>query len=84
MTGPFIKLYHGYLYITRGLPRTPRNLLTTVLFLCAACVISGELLRHTGGENNSDLVFIFTASPPRWWGRCASTTFSCSPSAPSP
>ena len=58
MTGPFIKLYHGYLYITRGLPRTPRNLLTTVLFLCAACVISGELLRHTGGENNSDLVFI--------------------------
>ena len=41
-----------------GLPRTPRNLLTTVLFLCAACIISGELLRHTGGENNSDLVFI--------------------------
>ena len=58
MTGPFIKLYHGYLYITRGLPRTPRNLLTTVLFLCAACVISGALLRHTGGENNSALAFI--------------------------
>ena len=55
---PFIKLYHGYLHLTRGLPRTPRNLLTTVLFLCAACIISGELLRHTGGENNSDLVFI--------------------------
>ena len=55
---PFIKLYHGYLHLTRGLPRMPRNLLTTVLFLCAACIISGELLRHTGGENNSDLVFI--------------------------
>ena len=52
------KLYDQYEHLTRFLPKVPKNLLTTMLFLCAACVVSGELLRHTGGENNSDLVFI--------------------------
>lgn len=58
MTRPFLYLYHQYIHLTHRLPQTPRNLLTTVLFLCAACVVSGALLQHTGAENNSDLVFI--------------------------
>ena len=43
--------------MTRFLPKIPRNLLTTGLFLCIAYCVSGVLLRHTGAENNSPLVF---------------------------
>ena len=39
-------------------PRLPRNLLVTALFLCAAYLASGILITHTGGENNSALVFV--------------------------
>lgn len=58
-------------------PGHPRNLGVTALFLCAAYWASGLLIGHTGGENNSALVFVlavalislltsgyFTASPP--------------------
>ena len=40
------------------IPRLPRNILVTALFLCAAYFISGLLIGHTGGENNSALVFV--------------------------
>ncbi|MGI5962898.1 MAG: sensor histidine kinase [Lawsonibacter sp.] len=40
------------------IPERPRNLLVTVLFLCAAYLASGLLITHTGGENNSALVFV--------------------------
>ena len=40
------------------IPEFPRNILVTVLFLCAAYLISNLLIGHTGGENNSALVFV--------------------------
>ena len=36
----------------------PRNILVTALFLCAAYLASSILITHTGGENNSALVFV--------------------------
>ena len=42
----------------KRIPEFPRNILVTVLFLCAAYLISGLLIGHTGGENNSALVFV--------------------------
>lgn len=39
------------------LPQVPRDVAVLVLSLCAACVASSVLLQHTGGENNSALVF---------------------------
>ena len=40
------------------IPALPRNLLVTALFLCAAYLTSSILIGHTGGENNSALVFV--------------------------
>ena len=42
----------------RRVPQFPRNILVTLLFLCAAYFVSGILMNHTGGENNSALVFV--------------------------
>ena len=39
-------------------PAIPRNLGVTALFLCAAYHASSILITHTGGENNSALVFV--------------------------
>ncbi len=40
------------------IPELPRNILVTALFLCGAYLLSGILISHTGGENNSALVFV--------------------------
>ena len=40
------------------LPRVPRNLMVTVIFLFGAYWASSILITHTGGENNSALVFV--------------------------
>lgn len=40
------------------IPELPRNILVTVLLLCGAYLVSGILITHTGGENNSALVFV--------------------------
>ena len=54
----FSALYQwGYVQLHR-IPALPRNILVTVLFLCSAYLASGILIHHTGGENNSALVFV--------------------------
>lgn len=47
----------GYRQMHR-IPSLPRNILVTALFLCAAYLASSILITHTGGENNSALVFV--------------------------
>ena len=50
-----------YEYLERlfhRIPPIPRNLFVTALFLCVAYWVSGILISHTGGENNSALVFV--------------------------
>ncbi len=52
---------HTYQYLDQQfhkVPRVPRNLLVTALFLFAAHWASSILISHTGGENNSALVFV--------------------------
>ena len=44
------------------LPKIPRNLGVTALFLCAAYWASRVLITHTGGENNSALVFVLAVA----------------------
>ena len=44
------------------IPAVPRNLGVTVLFLCAAYGASSALIGHTGGENNSALVFVLAVA----------------------
>lgn len=46
-------LYNQYF----RLPELPRNFVVTSLLLCAAFMVSSVLISHTGGENNSALVF---------------------------
>lgn len=50
--------YRYFSDLFHRIPELPRNILVTVLFLCAAYLISGLLIGHTGGENNSALVFV--------------------------
>lgn len=57
MSQRFLKFYRGYNHLMQFLPPIPRNGLATVLFLCVAYFVSRILLRYTGTENNSDLVF---------------------------
>ena len=40
------------------IPEMPRSLIVSGLFLCGAYLASGILINHTGGENNSALVFV--------------------------
>ena len=40
------------------IPEMPRSLIVSGLFLCGAYLTSGILINHTGGENNSALVFV--------------------------
>lgn len=46
----------------RRIPPIPRNVGVTALFLCAAYWISSVLITHTGGENNSALVFVLAVA----------------------
>ena len=40
------------------IPEMPRSLIISGMFLCGAYLTSGILINHTGGENNSALVFV--------------------------
>ena len=51
-------LYHWLDVQAHRVPAIPRNLGVTALFLCAAYWTSSILITHTGGENNSALVFV--------------------------
>ena len=51
-------LYHWADQQIHRIPALPRNLLVTALLLCAAYLSSRILMGHTGGENNSALVFV--------------------------
>lgn len=55
-------LYHWLDVQCHRIPAIPRNLGVTVLFLCAAYWASGLLIGHTGGENNSALVFVLAVA----------------------
>ena len=53
------KALFGYMdQLVHRIPSVPRDILTTALLLYAAYWISGILISHTGGENNSALVFV--------------------------
>ena len=53
------KALFGYMdQLVHRIPSVPRDILTTSLLLYAAYWISGILISHTGGENNSALVFV--------------------------
>ena len=54
----FDRLYHWLDIQCHRIPAAPRNLGVTALFLCAAHWASSVLITHTGGENNSALVFV--------------------------
>lgn len=58
----FQKFYHWLDEQCRRIPAIPRNLGVTALFLCAAYWASGLLIGHTGGENNSALVFVLAVA----------------------
>ena len=55
-------LYHWLDVQAHRVPAIPRNLGVTALFLCAAYWASGLLIGHTGGENNSALVFVLAVA----------------------
>ena len=54
----YTSLYHRIYVFFHRIPVVPRNLFITVLFLVVAHIISTILIAHTGGENNSALVFV--------------------------
>lgn len=58
----FNKLYHLADVQFHRIPAVPRNLGVTALFLCAAYWASSILISHTGGENNSALVFVLAVA----------------------
>jgi len=55
-------LYHWLDVQAHRVPAIPRNLGVTALFLCAAYWTSSILITHTGGENNSALVFVLAVA----------------------
>ena len=58
----FQNLYHWLDVQCHRVPAIPRNLGVTALFLCAAYWASSLLIGHTGGENNSALVFVLAVA----------------------
>ena len=53
------KALFGYMdQLVHRIPSVPRDILTTALLLYAAYWTSGILISHTGGGNNSALVFV--------------------------
>ncbi|MCI9351841.1 MAG: DUF4118 domain-containing protein [Lawsonibacter sp.] len=58
----FQDLYHWVDIQGHRIPALPRNLGITVLFLCGAYWASSILIGHTGGENNSALVFVLAVA----------------------
>lgn len=62
MSQRFQDLYHWLDVQYHRVPAIPRNLGVTALFLCAAYWTSSILISHTGGENNSALVFVLAVA----------------------
>lgn len=58
MSQRFHQIYHWLDIQFHRVPAIPRNLGVMALFLCAAYHASSILITHTGGENNSALVFV--------------------------
>ena len=58
MSQRFTALYHRLDAQFHRIPAIPRNIGVMALFLCAAYWASSILITHTGGENNSALVFV--------------------------
>ncbi|MEY8403963.1 DUF4118 domain-containing protein [Oscillospiraceae bacterium 44-34] len=58
----FKDLYHRVDIQGHRIPTIPRNFGITILFLCAAYYASSVLIHHTGGENNSALVFVLAVA----------------------
>lgn len=58
----FKDFYHWLDVQHRRIPAIPWNLGVTALFLCAAYWASSILIGHTGGENNSALVFVLAVA----------------------
>lgn len=58
----FKELYRWLDVQGHRIPAIPRNLGVTALFLCAAYWASSILIGHTGGENNSALVFVLAVA----------------------
>ena len=58
MSQRFKDLYHWLNIQFHRIPAVPRNLGIMGLLLCAAYYASSILITHTGGENNSALVFV--------------------------
>lgn len=58
MTRRFKELYHWLDMQCHRVPAVPRNFGVMALFLWAAFYASRALIGHTGGENNSALVFV--------------------------
>ncbi len=56
------KLYQRLRAALLRIPAVPRDLMVTALFLCAAFWTSRILISHTGGENNSALVFVLAVA----------------------
>ena len=54
----FSAIYQWAYRQAHRIPTLPRDILVTALLLCAAYFASGILITHTGGENNSALVFV--------------------------
>jgi len=44
------------------IPELPRNIIVTAVLLCGAYCASSVLISHTGGENNSALVFVLAVT----------------------
>ncbi len=55
-------IYHAANDRFHRIPAVPRDIAVTALFLCAAYFSSGLLITHTGGENNSALVFVLAVA----------------------
>ncbi|MCI9243616.1 MAG: DUF4118 domain-containing protein [Lawsonibacter sp.] len=62
MSQRFQQIYHWLDLQFHRVPAIPRNLGVTALFLCAAYHASSILITHTGGENNSALVFVLAVA----------------------
>ena len=54
----FIQIWHWLYRQYFRIPELPRNISVSSLLLGAAFAISSLLIGHTGGENNSALVFV--------------------------
>ena len=55
-------LWRGCRDLFSQIPNPPRDILVTAILLCGAYCASSILISHTGGENNSALVFVLAVT----------------------